>query len=540
MSLETVEIHPRWLRFSMEDSFKFYADRCRMARERGGEAGERSMSRHLAENDLFYFLVFVLHRGDMVHPWVYKRCREYQRNPFGHLDLWAREHYKSTIITFGAPLWLIVKNPNVSIGIFSHTRPIAKAFLVQIKREMELNDDLKALWPHIFYSDPASKADKWSEDEGIIVRRTANMKESTVEAWGLVDGQPTSKHFLHRIYDDVVVPASVSTPEQMKKTMSAFELSDNLGAQGGTFAMAGTRYHQFDAYYEMMKRGSVKVRIHPCTKDGTIKGEPVLMSREELDVKYKVQGLYTFSTQMLLNPVADKAMGFKEEWLDYHEVADSKSLTVFNRALLVDPANSKVSNKSARGRKDPDYTSMWVFGWGPDHKYYLLDGVRDRLNLTERSKALFRLHRKWRPQKTGIEEYGLNSDIQFYEYQMKNEETYHFSITALGGNQLSKNDRILKLIPVFENKRMFLPRQLLYKTLDGQTIDLVQVFREEEYLTFPVMKHDDMLDNMARILDEDLEMQWPDPDFNTNNAPGIDYSGPIDGNPAEEIDWMLL
>ena len=44
---------------------------------------------------------------------------------------------------------------------------------------------------------------------------------------------------------------------------------------------------------------------------------------------------------------------------------------------------------------------------------------------------------------------------------------------------------------------------------EGRVVDLVQAFIEEEYKAFPVGSHDDMLDTLARIREEDLKTTWP-------------------------------
>ena len=102
------------------------------ARERGQL---QQAVRLLCQADRFYLLVRACRRTDMLNDFAFARCREVEANPDGYLDLWAREHFKSSIITFGGTIQDILRNPDITVGIFSHTRPIAKAFLRQIMRE---------------------------------------------------------------------------------------------------------------------------------------------------------------------------------------------------------------------------------------------------------------------------------------------------------------------------------------------------------------------------------------------------------------------
>jgi predicted phage terminase large subunit-like protein len=462
------------------------------------EANDRESLRDLCRNDLFFLLTIACKRKDINRDWLYDRCREVEANPNGHLDLWAREHYKSTIITFGKSIQDILRDPEITIGIFSHTRPIAKAFLKQIKREFEDNTFLKSLFSDILYDKPESDSVSWSDDNGIIVKRKTNPKESTIEAWGLVDGQPTSKHFALLVYDDVVTRESVTTSDQIKKTTEALELSYNLGAQGGNRRFIGTRYHANDTYKTIMDRGTVSPRVRAATDNGKLDGNPVFLPRKTLDEKRRDFGSYTFSCQMLQNPLADSAMNFKEEWLRFYKVLGDYS--TWNLYIIVDPASQK--------KRTSDFTVMEVIGLAPDQNYYLIDAVRDRLNLTQRADKLFELHRKYRPKAVGYERYGMQSDIEHFKYVME-QENYRFEIIELGGN-IAKEDRIRQLVPIYEQGRFYMPERLSFVDYQGRPIDYVRAFIDDEFKTFPVSVHDDMMDCRARIIDPDLGAKFPD------------------------------
>lgn len=465
--------------------------------EEGRRAGDLTQTiRLLAKSDLFYLLVRLCGRVDMLNEFAYARCREVEAAPDGMLDLWAREHFKSSIITFGLTIQDVLKNPETTIGIFSHTRPIAKAFLRQIMRELEANKALHAAFPDVLWGEDVRQAPKWSEDDGIIVKRRSNPNEATIEAWGLVDGQPTSKHFRVLLYDDVVVAGSVTTPEMIAKTMTEMERSYNLGTTPGIKRGTGTRWHFNDAYKTIIERRTLLAREHPGRVGGTEDGESVFWSEDIHTQKRRDMGPYTYSAQILLNPKADALQGFRREWLRNYRTLKPQTL---NWYLLVDAASSK--------KRGSDFTAMWAVGLGKDNNYYAVPEVRDRLNLKERSDRLFALHRKYKPRQVRYEKYGLMSDIEHMKSRME-DENYRFSITEVGG-QTSKADRIKRLVPLFEAGRVWLPETLNAANWEKVVVDQVRAFVEEEYLAFPVGLHDDMLDALARICEPEWALTWP-------------------------------
>ena len=130
------------------------------------------------------------------------------------------------------------------------------------------------------------------------------------------------------------------------------------------------------------------------------------------------------------------------------------------------------------------------------------------MNLTERAARLFELHRKWKIKfPVRYEKYGMQSDVDHIKSRQES-ENYRFDITEVGG-QVKKEDRIGRLIPIFEQGKFYIPEHLFYTDYMKVVRDLIRDFVEEEYCPFPVGLHDDFLDMLSRICDPDLKLVWP-------------------------------
>lgn len=478
------------------------------------EAERLDRLRALCRTDLYFLLRYACGRTDIERQWLFDRCREVQEAPHGHLDLWAREHYKSTIITFGLTIQEVLAShgdepiiaEELTFGIFSHTRPIAKAFLRQIKVELETNERLKAWFPDVLWPDPRKQSLKWSEDEGIVVRRRSNPKEATVEAWGLVDGQPTSKHYRRMVYDDVVTRESVTTPEMIKKTTEAWELSRNLAAEGGESRYIGTRYHFLDTYKTQMERG-IKARVYPATKDGTASGEPVLMSRETL-AKKRIEMASTFNSQMLQNPSPDEDAYFKKDWFRWYD-ALPKHLAMYGASDFAVTA------------KGGDFTVHVAAGIDTDDNLYIAEVWRKQTTTDQWISQMIGMMQRHRPLLWGVPADQIRRSVgPFLNKSMADARTY---VALQEMPEAGKKD---------EKARSFQGRMAIGKVYFPKKAEWLDDLVMEMSM-FPV-GHDDQVDALGvlgRMLNEMVTGTMPSP---VEPADPDDYRAGFDHGDAEE------
>ena len=426
----------------------------------------------LLKEDLFCLLLCGLGRSDINNDWLYDRCREVEGAPDGYLDLWAREHFKSSIITVGLTIQEVLKNPEITIGIFSHSRGIAKSFLRQIKREFEGNRRLQVLFPHIM---PPARGERrtWSEDEGLVVQRRGNPKEATIEAWGLVDGQPIGRHFDLLVYDDVVTPESVLTQNMIEKTTNAFVLSTNLGTRNGRARCIGTRYHHNDTYATLIERQAFKPRIYAATRNGQFDGEPVFLSREELDRKRQTMGSYIFGCQMLQSPSPDEGAIFKKDWIRHWTALPKR----FDRKLLS-------MDCAFKDKADSDYVVAQCWGQsGADA--YLIDQIRGRWDFVETLKRFVAFVQKHPDAHERLIEDKANGPAVIAS--LRHDIPGIIPVEPTG----SKSARAFAVSPHWESGNVYIPHRSFADWTEGF---------EHELLQFPVVSHDDQVDAMTQAL----------------------------------------
>lgn len=405
---------------------------------------------------------------------------------------------KSITVSVAFPAWLMGHNPSQKITCISYAHDLAVKHSSSTKAVMN-SDWYKTLFPETVLT---------KENEKLLEtdKRGSRICTSTN---GVLTGLGGNYIFL----DD---PLSLSQAQSARERDKANTWIDSLSTRlddkkKGVIIVIMQRLHMNDTSGYLLDKGGwehLKIplvaehdhelkrgKIHVVRKEGDLI-HPAMFGEDEVEMAKRELKAYAYSGQYQQNPAPTGGGEFVKEWLNYYK--GKLSGTNMNIYIMVDPANTKKTTS--------DYTCMMVVGLGADQNIYVLDIVRDRLNLREREDELFRLHAKWKPKYVLYEKYGLMVDTDVMREAM-NFRNYRFTITEVGGS-MSKNDRILRLQPYFYDGRIWLPEQLIKANYEGKPVDLIEEFIHQEYLTFPVSSHDDFLDCLSRLLDAP-SLTWP-------------------------------
>lgn len=400
---------------------------------------------------------------------------------------------KSTYASVLFPSWYLGKNKAKSIIGASHSGELAERFGRKVRNIVAMPEYTNVFNTTI--SQDSAAAGRWETISG-----------SEYYAVG-VGGSVTGRRADLGIIDDPVKSREEADSETQREKVWEWYKADFYTRlkPNASIILIMTRWHEDDLAGRLLqdaKEGGEQWAVLSLSMEATVNDPLQRAEGEQLWPEW-------FTIEMLQQakrdprnwlalyqqqPRPDSGGEFKKDWIQFYK---NKPLSG-NKYILVDPASEK--------KKTSDFTSIFVVLLGHDDNYYVLDMVRDKLNLTERADLVFKLHKIHKPLTVAYEKYGMQADIDHIKDRMER-ESYRFNIFEVGG-AMPKNDRIRRMIPLFESNRVWFPESLNKTDFQFVVRDLVKDFIEQEYAAFPVGKHDDMMDCLSRL--HDINLKWPD------------------------------
>lgn len=481
--------------------------------------------RRLVLEDLFFIVCFVMKIPGANRKFIVDRCREVQGKEDGGewgLFLWARFHWKSTIITKSLTIQRILKYPKRCTMIISHSRPFARdKFIAPIMRELAENDFLKDLFPDVLYKKPDVEADRWSVDGGIMVKgHDSSRSEATLEGHGIKEGMPTGVHFDYIISDDLEGPDDVRSPEMVTKVRQSMGRALFLLTEAAhkRIDVIGTPYSHDAVYYPYlvnMVKGDGEKRYalsrHPATIDGTRTGEPVLVTREELGdlvaaLESDPEGLgeYDVNCQLFINPTPIKDTKLNPDKLIMVNYKDIPKDAMLNQFMLIDPAG-EAKNKRR------DSWAIHVIAVDPKQdkngtrNNYLIRSCIEPMTDDAAIDIIARFYMEQMIRRVGFEKINVTPAVA----------THVINLLAKQGRRLIEGDNFFFLHPGTKSKVERISAALSWPLNNGKmhiagSVPEIYVQRlRDEMSKFPYW-HDDGLDAWATI----YKLIAADPEYN--------------------------
>lgn len=406
---------------------------------------------------------------------------------------------KSTYGSVYFPEYFAGRNPQLSIIAASHTAELAERFGRKVRNGVD-DVEFRALFPNVSLAADSTAAGRWATNHG---------GEYTAVGVG---GSVTGRRGDLIVIDDPVRSRADADSERVRGTTWEWWTNDLLTRlkPHGRIVVIMTRWHEDDLAGRLLEREPQRWKV---IKLPMIAGDNDPLGRQPGErlwrewftdemVKQAQKDPRSWISLYQQEPRPAEGAEFKRSWINRFNDAPKK----MNKVILVDPAGDPQIGGGKR--KKSDRTVMWVVGLAADGNAFLVDGVIDRLSLTQRADKLFELHKKHKPMQVRYERYGMMADVAYIKAEMERRQ-YRFKVTEVAG-AIEKNARIRRLIPWFEGGRIWFPQSLNYVDVQGEQHELIEELVEVEYATFPVGRYDDGMDCLARLEEPSLTLPWPD------------------------------
>lgn len=389
---------------------------------------------------------------------------------------------KSYLGTEKFPVWYLGKHPEREVGVIAYSAELAETFGYK-SRDIAMSDQAKAIFGLSLRADSQAK-DHWMTDKG-----------GGYSAIGF-GGSMTGKGFHLIIIDDPIKNNEEAESQTFRDKQWVFYQATLYTRlyKNAAIVLIQTRWHLDDLagrleaeeknggdHWEVLnipaiadtdEKYEVKGKIIERKAGEVI--EPNLFPKEEILQKKNVLGSFYFSALYQGQPISSENQEFRKEFFQYIELDEVLKMTT-RRFMTVDTAISKKSSG--------DYTGITLNFVNKENKWHVMTW-KLRVSPQELMDFIFRIWKQYHVEQIGIEKTIYLMAIKpYFDEEMRKRNQFPY-VTELQHNQVNKETRIRGLLPYYESNSVY--------HIKGHCDGL-----EEELLTFPKGRNDDVIDAFA-------------------------------------------
>ncbi len=405
------------------------------------------------------------------------------------LFMWPRGYFTSSLLVIALPVWDIVNNPLVRIGLGAYKEGIGTA--ISLKIQSILSSPLfRATFPEI------TPGRKWTE-AAFSVTRPQEFTEETLEV--ICPGSSAESKHYDRIYTtDVINESNYRSMSEMEKIISwAGNLTNLLVNPHAKILHEGTAWHIKDLYSMIMKEHPEYV-IYRLGAGGF--GEPLTFEQKypEKVLEHKRKYELTpkqYAANFDLTPIAEgesplsgypflryrekreegKIVAYEIYDENSGEVVDTWKEPILENGTLavLDPAtreHGKDFNCTVAGMRDA--RGRWLIRYGRMDK---------EMGQVEKLKELEKIDTYFSPYKIGIEIAALTEiDKELGDRRMRGDSRIDHKVMELHPHNEKKLERLVNALeyPLFRREIAF------HESIPTRYIDQIRLFGQVEFKDF--------------------------------------------------------
>lgn len=416
---------------------------------------------------------------------------------------------KSTVSSLILPLWRAAFKPqdeDLFIVIISESQTQSINFLSRIKYHLENSSTYRRLFGDM----GPSTAKRWTGNDIILANGTRIIAVGTGQrVRGFIEGD-TRPNLI--IVDDFESELNAATPEARAKNRKWMteavipSLSDD-----GRIVMIGTVISEDCFLYWAKESPAWKVLWYSIiSEDGNSIWESRFpMSRiDQIKAEFEgVGNLNGFFQEYMNEAQAPDNAPFKPEYIKLHHysheringqsclvrtIDGQKEIIPVELYSGIDPASSL----NARS----DFFVIATIAVDSDGNKYIVDLFRDKINPAMQPETIIETFKKYRPKRMKVETTGYQEALrQAVRKQMLEQNLYIPGLEKGIKPRSKKSERLISLVPMLAKGEFhFRPKDLP---------------AQQEFLSYPKGKHDDIMDAIYYALDGHKPCRIPRNDF---------------------------